>query len=112
MQIRQDFLAAIQHIIAASKEAAIRSVDHHRVLLYWHIGQKIFEEEQEGKERTAYGDALIKSLAKSLEPAHGSSFSFGQHNLFRQFYRTFPIVDALPIVNPHRQRGKEGILYR
>lgn len=95
MQIRQAFLAEIQHIIAASKEAALRSVDQHRVLLYWHLGQKIFEEEQEGKERAGYGDALIKSLAESLEPAYGSSFSFRQLNLFRQFYRSFPIVNAL-----------------
>lgn len=95
MQIRQDFLAEIQHIIAASKEAAIRSVDHHRVLMYWHLGQKIFEEEQGGKDRAGYGEALIKLLAESLEPVYDSSFSFRQLNLFRQFYRTFPIVNAL-----------------
>lgn len=95
MQIRKDLLSEIQNIIAASKEAAIRSVDHHRVLMYWHIGQKIFEEEQEGKDRAGYGEALIKSLAENLEPVYGSSFSFRQLNLFRQFYRSFPIVNAL-----------------
>ena len=95
MQIRKDLLSEIQNIITASKEAAIRSVNHHRVLMYWHIGQKIFEEEQQRKERAGYGDALIKSLAENLEPVYGSSFSFCQLNLFRQFYRTFPIVNAL-----------------
>ena len=95
MQIRKDLLSEIERIIAASKEAAVRSVDHQRVLMYWRIGQKIFEEEQQGKERAGYGEALIKSLAASLEPVYGSSFSFRQLNLFRQFYRTFPIVNAL-----------------
>jgi predicted nuclease of restriction endonuclease-like (RecB) superfamily len=95
MQVRKDLLIEIQSIIAASREAAIRSVDHQRVLMYWRIGQKIFEEEQQGKERAGYGEALIKSLAASLEPVYGSSFSFRQLNLFRQFYRTFPIVNAL-----------------
>ena len=95
MQIRKNLLTEIQNIIAASREAAIRSVDHQRVLMYWHIGQKIFEEEQQGKERAGYGEALIKSLAESLEPVYGSSFSFRQLNLFRQFYRGFPIVNAL-----------------
>lgn len=38
---------------------------------------------------------MIRSLAKALEPDHGSGFSFRQLNLFRQFYRTFPIVNAL-----------------
>ena len=93
--IRKDLLSEIEAIITAAKEKAIRSVDFERVLMYWHIGRKIFEEEQEGKERAGYGEALIKSLALSLEPVHGSSFSFRQLNLFRQFYRSFPIVNAL-----------------
>ena len=46
-------------------------------------------------DRAGYGEALIKSLAQSLEPIHGSSFSFRQLNLFRQFYRNFPIMNAL-----------------
>ncbi|HEX8315214.1 MAG TPA: PDDEXK nuclease domain-containing protein [Flavisolibacter sp.] len=95
MQTRKGLLTEIQSIIAASREAAIRSVDHQRVLMYWYIGQKIFEEEQQGKERAGYGEALIRSLAEDLEPIYGSSFSFRQLNLFRQFYRTFPIVNAL-----------------
>jgi hypothetical protein len=95
MQIRKDLITEIQSLIAASKEAAIRSVDHHRVLLYWHIGQKIFEEEQGGKDRAGYGEALIKTLAEALEPVYGSGFSYRQLNLFRQFYRAFPIVNAL-----------------
>ena len=34
---------------------AIRAVDHQRTLMYWHIGKRIFEEEQEGKDRADYG---------------------------------------------------------
>jgi predicted nuclease of restriction endonuclease-like (RecB) superfamily len=95
MLIRKELVSEIAAIIAAAKEKAIRAVDFERVLMYWHIGKKIFEEEQEGKERAGYGEALIKSLAENLEPLYGSSFSFRQLNLFRQFYRTFPIVNAL-----------------
>lgn len=54
-----------------------------------------FEEEQGGKERAGYGEFLIKSLADSLEPQFGSGYSYRQLHLFRQFYRTFPIVNAL-----------------
>jgi hypothetical protein len=95
MDIRKDLLSEIQQIILASKEAAICSVDYQRVLMYWRIGKKIFEEEQGGKDRAGYGELLIKTLAIELEPVYGSSFSFRQLNLFRQFYRTFPIVNAL-----------------
>lgn len=95
MHLRKELLSEIKAIIAAAKEKAVRSVDFERVLMYWHIGRKIFEEEQEGKERAGYGEALIKSLAEALEPLYGSSFSYRQLHLFRQFYRTFPIVNAL-----------------
>lgn len=95
MQLKKELIQQIQSIIATSKERAIRSVDTERVLMYWQIGKVIFEEEQEGKERAGYGEFLIKSLAQTLEPQYGSSFSFRQLNLFRQFYRVFPIMNAL-----------------
>ncbi len=95
MQLKKEFIQQIQSIISSSQEKAIRSVDSVRVLMYWQIGKLILEEEQQGKERAGYGEFLIKSLAQTLEAEHGSGFSFRQLNLFRQFYRTFPIVNAL-----------------
>lgn len=85
----------IKQIIAQSRENAVRAVDFQRVLMYWHIGKRIFEEEQQGQERADYGTYLIKYLAKQLEPELGSSFSYRNLNWYRQFYRTFPIVNAL-----------------
>jgi predicted nuclease of restriction endonuclease-like (RecB) superfamily len=93
--IRQELIQQIHSIIASSKDKAIRSVDTERVLMYWKIGKVILEEEQDGKERAGYGEFLIKSLANTFEPQYGSGFSHRQLNLFRQFYRTFPIVNAL-----------------
>lgn len=95
MEIRKDLIFQIKSIISNSQERAIRSVDFERVLMYWQIGKVIFEEEQSGKERAAYGTFLIKSLSEELEPLFGSGFSFRQLNLFRQFFRVFPIVNAL-----------------
>jgi len=63
--------------------------------MYWQIGKVIFEEEQEGKERAAYGDFLIKSLSDLLQPQFGSGFSVRQLEMCRQFYRTFPIANAV-----------------
>ncbi len=95
MEIKRGFIEQIQAIIASAQARAIRSVDTERVLMYWQIGKAILEEEQQGKERAAYGEFLIKNLAQTLEPQYGSGFSYRQLNLFRQFYRTFPIVNAL-----------------
>ena len=91
----QTLVSDIKAIIAQSKENAVRAVDHQRTLMYWHIGQRIFEQEQEGKERADYGKYLTQYLAKALEPEFGSGFSRRQIELFRQFYRVFPIANAL-----------------
>ena len=42
--------------------------------MYWAIGQRIVEKEQQGKERADYGTYLIKNLAKEIEPEYGSGF--------------------------------------
>lgn len=89
------FLGEIKKIIDASRRNAVRSVDFCRVQMYWHLGKRIFEEEQQGKERADYGTYLIKNLASELEPEYGSGFSYRQLAFCRQFYRLFPIVNAL-----------------
>jgi predicted nuclease of restriction endonuclease-like (RecB) superfamily len=63
--------------------------------MYWQIGQRIFEEEQQGKDRADYGNYLTRVIAEQLEPELGSGFSKRQIELFRQFYRTFPIANTL-----------------
>jgi len=95
LQKNLSILKDIKEIISVSKDKAIRAVDNERVLMYWHIGKRILDEEQEGKERAVYGEYLIKTLAEQLEPEYGSGFSYRQLNFFRQFYKTFPIVNAL-----------------
>ncbi|WP_088160726.1 MULTISPECIES: YhcG family protein [Sphingobacterium] len=91
----QTLVSDIKAIIVQSKENAVRAVDHQRTLMYWDIGKRIFEQEQQGKDRADYGKYLTQYLAKALEPEFGSGFSRRQIELFRQFYRVFPIANAL-----------------
>jgi len=95
MILDQSLIQDIKAIIISSKEKAIRSVDHERTLMYWHIGRRIFKEEQQGKDRADYGNYLTKFISEELEPEFGSGFSKRQVELFRQFYRTFPIANAV-----------------
>jgi len=95
MQLNQSIISDIKSIIAQSKDRAIRAVDHQRTIMYWYIGKRIFEEEQEGKDRADYGKYLIKYLSEQLQPEFGSGFSVRQINLYRQFYRTFENVHTL-----------------
>ena len=91
----QSVIPDIKAIIAASKDKAIKAVDNERTFMYWYIGQRIFVEEQDGKDRADYGTYLIKFLSQQLQPEFGSGFSVRQLERYRQFYRMFPIASAL-----------------
>ena len=95
MNLSQNIIHEIKSLIAKAKEGAIRSVDHHRTVMYWHIGERIFNEEQEGKDKADYGNYLIKFLSEQLQPEFGSGYSVRQLERYRQFYRTFPIASTL-----------------
>jgi len=60
------------------------------VLTYWHIGKRIIEQEQAGKERAEYGKALIETLADELTREYGTSYSKRNLQYFRKFYLAFP----------------------
>lgn len=89
------FVAQIRNIIQTARVNAVRSVNHALTMMYWHIGQRIVEEEQAGEERAKYKDYLIKNLSKALEKEFGDGFSLRQLELMRQLYLTFPIANAM-----------------
>ena len=95
IKLRTEFLGQVKEIITQAQDNAVRSVDFHRVLMYWNIGKIILEEEQQGKERAEYGSYLIKNLSKEVEPEYGTGFSIRQLERCRQFYKEFPIASAL-----------------
>lgn len=82
-------------IIEKSRSNAVRSVDFCRVKMYWNLGKRIFEEEQQGKDRADYGTYLIKSLAQNLEKEYGSEFGVRQLERARQFFKIYPIASTL-----------------
>lgn len=89
------FVSDVRSIIDTARSNAVRSVDFCRVEMYWQLGQRIFEEEQQGKERADYGSYLIRNLAKEIQPDYGSGFSVRQLEMCRQFYRTYPIANTV-----------------
>ena len=95
MKQENGFVNDIKQIIVTSRNQAVRSVDFCRVQMYWNIGRRIFEEEQQGKDRADYGSYLIKGLSKQLVPEYGSGFGVRQLEQCRQFYRTYPIANTL-----------------
>lgn len=85
----------VQNLIGDAQNIAIRAVDNQRVLLYWNIGKRIFEELQSSKDRADYGKNIIKTLSLDLEPIYGSGYGVRQLELMRQFYRIFSNTNTL-----------------
>jgi predicted nuclease of restriction endonuclease-like (RecB) superfamily len=95
IQLSNNFVSDIKNIITAARDSAIRSIDVERVRMYWRLGERIFIEEQQGRGRAEYGQYLIRNLSASIIPEFGSGFSVRILEQCRQFYRTYPIANAL-----------------
>lgn len=51
-----DFFNDMRAIIINARSSAVRSVEFTRVTMYWHLGERIFVEEQRGQDRAGYGE--------------------------------------------------------
>lgn len=81
-------------IIEQGRREAYASVSQKMMETYWHIGRRIVEEEQCGKERAEYGAQIIAQLAEQLTHQYGKGFSARYLRSFRKFYL---IVDDFQI---------------
>jgi DUF1016 N-terminal domain len=91
----EQILLDIRHIIEEARNRVARSINHEKTMAYWHIGERIFIEEQNGKQRADYGKYLLKTLSDVLVNEYGEGFSRRQLELMRQLYLTFPIANAV-----------------
>ncbi len=73
---------------------ATRSVDTAMVVRNWLIGWYIIEYEQNGADRARYGSRLIERLEAKLCIKGASATNLRK---FRQFYREYPIQQAVPV---------------
>ena len=56
---------------------------------YWNIGRRIVEEEQNGKDKSNYGDYIIKNLSKELTKEYGKGFSSTNLKMMRRLYNEY-----------------------
>ena len=88
-------LQRIQKILEEARYKVHRTANTEMLRAYWSIGREIVEEEQKGKDRAAYGSALLEELASRLTELYGKSFSSRHLRYMRQFYREFPKWNAV-----------------
>lgn len=76
----------IVHYVDQARSNIKRAIDTEMVKAYWHIGQKIVEEEQAGLERAEYGRSLLMMVAQRLQNAYQKGFSVDNLERARKFY--------------------------
>ncbi len=93
--IRQQFIQDIKTIVNNARRNAYRAINTTMVAAYWHIGQRIVEEEQNGQHRAECGKYILKELSDALSTEFGKGFDEKELRRMRQFYLTFPIRGTL-----------------
>ncbi len=106
--VRHEFYEAIAETLRAARTKAYRAVNFTMVEAYWNAGRMIVEEEQKGKDRAGYGQALLTNLSIRLTKEFGNGFTERNLRNFRQFYLWLPIRHALRAESPKIQ--KNGLL--
>ena len=85
----------IRRIIENARWNIARAINTEMVIAYWHIGREIVKEEQRGKPRAGYGEAILKKLSNKLTGDFGRGFDESNLRNMRNFYLTYPKCDAL-----------------
>ena len=88
-------LAALRGLIEGARQKVMRAADTAQVQTYWQIGRHIVEFEQGGAARAEYGAKLLPRLAETLTKEFGRGFDASNLHKMKQFYLTFPMLDAL-----------------
>jgi len=69
-----DLLVDIADAIEQARSAVARSVNSVMTTTYWFVGLRIVQHEQRGAERAAYGERVLKRLARDLSERFGRGF--------------------------------------
>ncbi len=86
-----NFIADIKTILEQARQKAYAATAFAMIEGYWLIGKRIVEQEQQGKQRAEYGQALLKNLSAAL----GKGYSTRTLREIRQFYLLFPDLKDL-----------------
>lgn len=87
----KELVSHIELIHQKTKQAVTSAINQGLSIRNWLVGYYIVEFEQEGAERSTYGERLLPSIAKSIKI---KGFSASDLSRYRQFYLTYPNILA------------------
>lgn len=79
----------IAELLKAARQTVVRAVNQTMVYTYFEIGRMIVEDEQQGKQRAAYGKQVLKELSMRLTIDFGKGFSVENLDRMRFFYQVY-----------------------
>ena len=80
----------VREILESARSNVARTVNTAQVIANWLIGREIVEDEQAGKKRAGYGEALLADIAAKLLLDFGKGWSVRQLEYCRNFYLSYP----------------------
>ena len=94
----EQIFGKITELINAARKAVVTAVNLTMVHTYFEIGKMIVENEQQGKERAAYGKKVLKELSTRLTEKFGKGFSVDNLERMKNFYLVYsPVISATPL---------------
>ena len=86
---KENFYNKVIELFQNAKKKLSVAVNMTMVYSYYEAGRMIIEEEQDGKERAAYGKYILKELSKRLTQKFGRGYSYDNLKLMRKFYLVY-----------------------
>lgn len=85
----QRLINDVRRIVGISRQYACRAVNVMQVISNWLIGQRIVEQEQNGRQRADYGKHIVEVVSQTLTAEYGRGYSKTNISNFRRFYLLF-----------------------
>ena len=79
----------IADLLHESRKFVVKSINQTIVLTYFEVGRLLVEDEQQGKERAAYGKSVLKEISQKLTDEFGKGYSVYNLERMRNFYLVF-----------------------
>lgn len=85
----------VAELLQNARRQVLRTVNSTMTYTYFEIGRMIIEEEQNGKDRAAYGKQVLKGLSEQLTNEFGKGFSIDILERIRIFYLVYSKSETL-----------------
>lgn len=101
-------LDEITELLQSARRTSARAVNTIMTTVYWDIGRRIVEYEQQGRSRAGYGEKLLERLSADLGKRFGRGFGLINLRQMRRFYLEWPQPQIRQTVSDESQHPAQA----